>query len=126
MNNFIPIFQEHVHAARWNLEQLIDREGTLVLTLMDDARGRIKLSFDSYLSFRKLDEGDALLTLANMRRSGGTAKYFYRVEDSEFVAWFNKERCGQDSSQAMRHYVVAAVNDVVDVLALDLPIFDVE
>jgi hypothetical protein len=120
-NNFIPIFQEYVRAGRWDLEQLIDREGTLVITLLDDAGHRTKLSFDSYMTYRKLDEGDALLTLANMRKSGGTAKYFYLVEDSDFVVWFNKERCNQDTSQVLRHYVVAAINDVVDILALDPP-----
>jgi hypothetical protein len=124
--NFIPILQERVHDGHWDLEQLLDRGGTLVLALLDDRGRRTRLAFDSYMAYRKLDEGDALLTLAAMRKTGGTAKYFYRVEESAFVAWFNQERCAEESSQNLVHYVVAAENDIVDVLALDPPIVEVE
>ncbi len=123
---FIPILQEYVHDGHWQLEQLVDRGGTLVLTLMDDRGRRAKLSFDSYMAYRKLDEGDALLTLAAMRKTGGTAKYFYRVDESVFVAWFNKERCAEGSTQMLVHCAVAAENDIVDVIALDLPAVEVE
>jgi hypothetical protein len=119
--NFIPIFQEQVGDGHWDLEQLVDREGTLTLTLMDDHGRRTKLLFDSYMAYRKLDEGDAHLMLAAMRRTGGSAKYFYRVEESSFVMWFNQERCAQQSSQDVIHYAIAAENDIVDVLALDPP-----
>ncbi len=119
--NFIPILQEHVRDGQWDLEQLIDSSGILVLTLLDDRGRRIKLSFDSHMAYRKLDEGDALLTLSHMRKTGGTGKYLYRVEDSAFAAWFNQERCDSGSNPSLVHYSVAAANDIVDVLALEPP-----
>lgn len=119
---FIPILQEYVRDGHWELEQLVDRGGILVLTLLDDHGRRTKLSFDSYLAYRKLDEGDALLTLAAIRKTGGTAKYFYRVDESGFIAWFNKERCAEGSRQTLVHCAVTAENDIVDVIALGLPV----
>jgi hypothetical protein len=123
---FIPILQEHVRDGHWDLEQLVDRNGILVLTLLDDHGRRMRLSFDSHMAYRRLDEGDALLTLADMRKTGGTARYFYRVEDSTFAAWFNEERCDSGSNHALVHYSVAAANDIVDVLALEPPAVEAE
>ena len=120
--NFIPIIQEQVADGHWNLEQLLDREGTLSLALQNDRGQRLTLSFDSYMAYRKVDEGDALLMLSQMRKTGGTAKYFYRVEESTFVEWFNLERCAEGSVQDLIHFALAAENDIVDVLALELPI----
>lgn len=123
---FTPIFQEHVRDGHWELEQLVDRGGALVLTLSDDRGRRTKVSFDSYMAYRKLDEGDALLTLAAMRKTGGTAKYFYLVDESSFIAWFDKDRCNDGSVQALVHCTIAADNDIVDIIALDLPVVEAE
>jgi hypothetical protein len=123
---FFPILQEHVRDGHWDLEQLVDRNGILVLRLLDDHGRRIKLLFDSHMAYRKLDEGDALLTLADMRKTGGTARYFYRVEESTFLAWFNQERCDSGLNRALIHYAVAAANDIVDVLALEPPAVEAE
>ncbi|NMG68151.1 hypothetical protein GPA19_24790 [Azoarcus indigens] len=121
MSIYIPILQEYVGNVRIDLEELIDRAGCLVLTLARTDGRRIHLKFDSYMAYRKLDEGDALLTLSAMRKTGGLSKCFYRVDDSDFLIWFNAERCGPASGQPLGHYSVAAINDVVDVLSLDPP-----
>jgi hypothetical protein len=122
---FVPIFQEHVSNVHWDLEQLLDCGGTLVLTLIGDHDRQKKIVFDSYVAYRKLDEGDALLMLAIMRETGGTAKCFYQVEDSDFVAWFNKERCSDGvTGSVVRHYAVAATNDIVDVLSIGPPVVE--
>jgi hypothetical protein len=124
--NFTPILQEQVRNGHWDLEQLLDYRGILGLTLLDNHSRQIKLSFNSYMAYRKLDEGDALLMLAAIQKTGGTAKYFYRVENSDFLAWFNRERCANESSQLLIHYTVAAENDIVDILALYPPTVEVE
>jgi hypothetical protein len=121
--NYIPIFQQHVCHERWDLEQLTDREGTLSLTLVDSQQKRMQILFDSHMAYRKLDEGDALLMLANIQKTGGTGKYLYKVEDSTFLAWFNQQRCGDVPGQPLVHYCVAAMNDILDVLAINEPMF---
>lgn len=125
MSNFVPILQEHVRATPFELEELLDRAGTLVLTLSDASDVRIKLKFGAYMAYRKLDEGDALLTLSAMRRSGGTGKVFYRVDDSKFAIWFDAERCNDGRGQPLVHYSVASMNDIVDVLSLEPPIIEI-
>jgi hypothetical protein len=124
MNRYIPILQEHSKGAPLELEQLLDHGGTLILTIVDAHERRIRLLFDSYMAYRKLDEGDALLTLADMKRTGGVGKWFDRVEDSEFLAWFNKESCDARANQNLVHYAIAALNDVVDVVALNAPVVE--
>lgn len=121
MNRYVPILQENLSRAQYELEELVDREGALVLVLANNDGQRVRLKFDSHLAFRKMDEGDALATLAAMRRSGGTGKYFYRVDESEFVAWFNSERYGAAPGQPLIHYAIAAQNDIVDVLSIRAP-----
>jgi hypothetical protein len=101
---------------------LLDHNGVLTLKLVDAQGNAIKVTFDSYLAYRKIDEGDALLTLAEMRNTGGTAKCFYQVQDSAFIAWFNEERCHIDSSDTLIHFSVAASNEIIDVLALQQPV----
>jgi hypothetical protein len=125
MSTYVPILQEHVRGTRFDLEQLVDCAGELSMTLTSTDGHRLELKFDSYLAYRKLDEGDALLMLSAMRNSGGTNRCLYRVDDSDFLAWFNTERCNQTlGSQQLDHYAIATMNDIVDVLALDAPVVE--
>ena len=126
MNRYVPILQEHSKDPPLELEQLLDREGTLILTMVDAHERRIRLLFDSYMVYRKMDEGDSLLTLNDMVKTEGTGKWFYRVEDSEFLAWFNRESCDARANQNLVHYSITALNDVVDVIALDAPVVEFE
>jgi hypothetical protein len=126
MNRYVPILQEFSKLAPLELEQLIDHRGTLTLTMVDAHEQRIKFSFDSYMVYRKMDEGDALLTQVDLEKTGGVGKWFYRVEDSEFLAWFNKESCDARANQNLVHYSITALNDVVDVIALDAPVVALE
>src|SRR5258706_15603868 len=105
MSSCVAILQEQGFRLSLDLMELVDREDVLVLTL-GDADGRcVQVRFDSYVAYRKLDEGDALLTRAAMRRSGGTGKYFYRVEDSDLGAWFHAERCVAGPKPVVRYAV---------------------
>ena len=125
MNKYTPILQQYVGDSQFDLEQLCGRAGVLALTLIDQTGQRIKLSFDTYMAYRKLDEGDALLTIAHIKKTAGTGKYFYRVEDSDFVTWFSKERCDPHVLQKFIHFSVAAINDIVDVISLNEPVVEV-
>lgn len=126
MNRYVPILQEYSKFAPLELEQLVDYEGKLTLIIVDAHERRISLTFDSYMTYRKIDEGDALLTLVDMKKTGGLGKWFYRVEDSELLSWFNKESCDARANQNLVHYSIAALNDVVDVIALDPPVIELE
>ncbi len=126
MNRYVPISQEYLRDGPLELEQLLDHGGTLTLTMVDAHELRIKFSFDSCMVYRKMDEGDALLTQVDLEKTSGMGNWFYRVEDSEFLAWFNKESCDARANQNLVHYSIAALNDVVDVISLVPPVFELE
>lgn len=126
MNKYQPIFEQLLPGAPYELENLTDFEGVLTLTLSGADDRRLTLRFDSYLVYRKMAEGDALLTLSAIKRTGGLAKWFYKVDDSDLVAWFKRERCDDRPQQILEHYVIAALNDVVDIVALCAPDIEVD
>jgi hypothetical protein len=121
MNIYAPILQERFDGSHFEIEQLLDKCGKLSITLVAKSGRKLVLEFDAYVAYRKLDEGDAMLTLSAMQKSGSTTKVLYRVDDSEFLHWFNKERCGPMSANSPVHYTVAGINDIVDVLSLEPP-----
>ncbi|MDB5801455.1 MAG: hypothetical protein JWL63_2394 [Rhodocyclales bacterium] len=123
MNSYTPFSQEYLTKTPFELESLVDRGGVLSLTLSNVSEQKLAISFDSYMAYRKRDEGDALLTLMDMKRTGDTGKYFYLVEPSDFVEWFLKEIFVVEYHQPLTHYLVATMNDIVDVIALGPPSF---
>lgn len=121
MNRYVPVLQDHAARAPFELDQLVDDAGVLTLRLLDAVYRQFDISFDSCMVYRKMDEGDALLALADMRRLGVAAKWFYMVEDSDFTAWFNEQRCDTRSTGDLLHYCIATSNDIVDVISLNAP-----
>lgn len=122
MSVYVPILQAHV--GRFELDQLLDRDGVLMLTLEHEDGRRAFVKFDSYLVYRKRDEGDALRTLDEMRRSTETTKCFYKVEGSDFISWFNAENYADKPLRPMGHYVISTLNDIIDVIALHGPVIE--
>jgi hypothetical protein len=121
MNDYVPIFEEICGEVVFALERLVDQDGALLIELWGDDNRRLNVAFDSYVAYLKMDEGDAILMLGHMKRSGGTTKTFYRVENSEFMSWFHLQSCSVRSNQSLIHYAIGTVNDIVDVLALSPP-----
>jgi hypothetical protein len=118
---YIPFLKEYTLDGRWDLIELFDRGGVLSLNLIDLSGRRLAIIFDSYLLYRKMDEGDAMLTLSLIRNTGGLGKYFYKVEDSDLIRWFQSERCYKKIDESLHHITVAADNDIIDIVTLDLP-----
>ena len=56
-----------------------------------------------------------------LSESGSATKVLCRVDESDFLHWFNKERCGPMPGNSPAHYSVAGINDIVDVLSLGPP-----
>ena len=103
-------------------ETLHEDDGVLSIILTDDQDGGITCTFDAPLAYRKLDEGAALLILAEINMSGGLGSLLYVVEGSEFSDWFRKQSQGT-RRENYQHYCLATINSVIDVLANDPPSF---
>lgn len=123
MNKYAPTFVDLAEKGPFELNQLLDRDGQLSISLSDENDVEHTLIFDDFMLYRKIDEGDALRTLASISDSGLRANWFYIVKDSEFVAWYNYERCRPDSLQELFHFVIATSNDIIDVISLSHPVF---
>ncbi|MEZ5831372.1 MAG: hypothetical protein R3D05_09330 [Dongiaceae bacterium] len=123
MSRYVPILHEHAPSALYDLERLMDERGLLTLHLLQDNSRRRTLVFDGYLAYRKRDEGSALKTLGEVKDSGGLGASFYRVEESEFLAWFEADGHGVNRGRGWMHVAVMTVNDIIDVICRQVPLF---
>jgi hypothetical protein len=121
MSRYSAILQAHASQAPFTLEQLLDKGGTLEILLSGRLGGALVVSFDSYLAYRKMDEGDAMVALSQVASVGLQGRSFYQVEESDYHAWFLAQSYGIHEASAIGHFAVHALNDVVDVLALEAP-----
>lgn len=117
MNTYSKKFQEFSASGGYDLDELVDRKGVLEIRLVDEARRRLSITFDCYLAYRKLDEGDALVTLEEVSRRCELGKSFYVVDDSSFVDWFVSQTYEARSPDDLDHYAVHTINDVIDVIS---------
>jgi hypothetical protein len=117
MNTYFEKFQEFSSLSGYDLDELVDRKGILEIRLIDEGRRRLSITFDCYLAYRKLDEGDALVTLEEVTQRCELGKSFYLVEESSFLDWFVSQTCGSRSRDHLQHYAVHTINDVIDVIS---------
>jgi hypothetical protein len=121
MSRYIPVLQEMALPKPFELRALLDIDGLLELRLESEGGGKLRVRFDSYLAYRKLDEGDAMSILRDIQAGGVPGKSFYRVEESEFVAWFMAQCFSSRAHQPLTHFCILTVDDVIDILARDPP-----
>lgn len=99
--------------------------------LFDDEKILIEVIFkNELLAFRSCDEGDRWKTVDSVLSEYGSdffkGKLFFKVENSEFKEWFEKETFGINNKSEFTHYAFVTPNDIVDVLAFGDPVINVE
>lgn len=121
MSTYREVLQEYAKSGPYDLEELVDRGGVLQLYLIGVRNKSLRIEFDSYIAYRKIDEGDAMVTLSQLATCGKAGKSFYQVASSEFVSWLLEQGYGVRSSQELLHYVVVTVDDIIDVISHGQP-----
>jgi hypothetical protein len=121
MNKYMPLSDDPRLDRVFDLVSMLDFGGTLVVEFQCFKGEKLKLCFDSYLVYRKMDEGDALIALENVADSNCPGRSIYLVQQSDFRNWFRDQSKGVQSSDRIAHYALHALNDVVDVLSIDPP-----
>ena len=111
------LFGDHRYAENY----IVDENGVLTVVLEDESGKRLKISFDAYLAFRKIDEGDALHTLVDISKTSVLRTGLYLVEESEYLRWFHFESKSIHESQKLAHYCLSTVDSVIDVISFDPP-----
>jgi len=112
---------ESFGAGRYAEDRIADEGGVLDVFLEDEAGKRLKVSFSAYLAFRKMDEGDAVHTLADIDETAEPGTRLYSVADSEYLRWFHFESEAIHKSHQLTHYCLTTVDSVIDVISFDPP-----
>ena len=107
--------------GRYAESRMADERGVLDVFLEDETGKELRVSFNAYLTFRKMDEGDAIHTLADIDETSETGTHLYSVEDSEYLRWFHFESEGIHKSHKLGHYCLTTVDSVIDVISFDPP-----
>ena len=108
-------------AGRYAEDRIIDEGGVLVVLLTDEANKSLRVAFNAYLAFRKMDEGDAFHTFADIEETSQPGTHLYAVADSEYLRWFHFESEATHKSQKLTHYCLTTVDSVIDVISFEPP-----
>jgi hypothetical protein len=120
-NLYKPIFQEHAVHSLYDLVEVSDKNGILEIKLVGPVSEKLSLVFDSFIAYRKVDEGDAQVVLSHISALKLQGLSFYEVEKSSFVEWFVNQTFGVRDQNKIKHIAVHTVDDVIDVLSLSMP-----
>lgn len=121
MSRYLAIWQDTAADRRFELDSLSDRAGKLRIEISDETDQKFVITSESYLYYRRLDEGDALIAIGEIRDSAGLARVFYRVEKSGFLEWFDLQNHGIYKDRGLQHFAICTTNDIVDLITFDMP-----
>jgi hypothetical protein len=103
-------------------EESITDTGVVLTIELNAADGtKFVVSFDDYISYRKIDEGDAFHILQDISETSQLGLLIYRVDQSEFIEWLKEENLGVRDSGPLKHFCVLTLDSVIDVIAYDEP-----
>lgn len=118
-NEYVPIHSKLNSTPE--LDEFSDRQGVIEIRLKDLRNNIIIFLFDNHLAYRKLDEGDALVALTQLRATAQLGLLLYEVRNSDFIEWFVAQGYGIRAADDLRHFSIVTLNDVIDVIAFDPP-----
>jgi hypothetical protein len=121
IEKFSPVAQDLVKDSVFDCVELRDDVAGLTIVLSDEDGTGLAILFENFLAYRRLDEGDALKTLSALKPNLERSKTLYIVENSNFISWFNEQSYNTHISQPLYHYVIVAMNDVIDVICSEEP-----
>jgi hypothetical protein len=121
MNVYVPIQHELLAGRRLDDDALLDTRGVLEVRLEDGKGAPVYVRFDDYFVYRKRDEGDSYRTFQELDRVATFKIGLYRVEESEFVQWFGEESAPIRDVTKLKHFWLATLNSIIDVISLDEP-----
>jgi hypothetical protein len=121
MSRLVPVEHAHFADSRYELSELADKRGRLTLQLEGEGGQQVEIFFDDYIFYSKIDEGDALRTLELVKAQSFIGQTLVMAQDSELAAWVADESFGIRSVDQLQHYVILALNDIVNVISLSAP-----
>jgi len=123
MSRYVPTDWPCFQGRSFDDWSLHDAGGVLEITLVDKLSKKVRVSFDDFIAYRKLDGGDALRTVDNVFKEGIRGGGGFIVENSHFLSWLVAESYQIRDAQTMKHFCIITVNSVIDILAFKDPNF---
>lgn len=95
--------------------------------LLENIPKILRIAFSWPRAYRFADESYMLILADELYReaASGQNHWFFEVEDSEYLAWFNTQSFDAYRSQGMRHFLVATGSEIIDVIDSALPRIDI-
>ncbi|WP_404401302.1 hypothetical protein [Pelagibacterium halotolerans] len=122
MKKYIPTLQNHTKGGVFSLECIIDRIVMLDIHLIDSFKNKKCISFDSYISYRKIDEGDAMMILDEISKTSRIGCSFYIVDNSDYIDWIVNQSYGVRDPASMVHYLISTYDDIIEVVTVNPPL----
>lgn len=123
MTSFQPYREDIFDGKLFSFVSIFESGGCLTIKIQAPSGEMISVIFDSFLSYRRIDEGDALKTLSDIKYSCGLGRSIYLVKDSDFIDWFIVQCDGVRDVSCLKHFLIMTVDDLIDVISLDDPFF---
>jgi hypothetical protein len=79
------------------------------------------ITFVDHVAYRKIDEGDAIRILSDVREHVKLGKNCFETYDSDFIAWLLDQSAGYADSHNVRGFLFVLFDDVIEVLSLGAP-----
>lgn len=115
-----------VKVGRYEIMGIIQNKDGLVIVLCDETNA-IRVNFDCFIpAFRSCDEGTRIVPI-DTEKSNYMDVFmqgwpFYKIENSEFSRWLEKESSGVYASSDIKHFVIITNNSIIDILSEYEPI----
>lgn len=122
MQNFFPICDNPDLISDLECIELRDSKLGLEIFCETAAYDLWVFRFCDHLTYRMMDEGDALEILSELGK--GKKIGVYKVENSDFLQWFHRQSCGIRVDDDLTHYSIITLNDIIDVIAFSPPIWE--
>jgi hypothetical protein len=122
MRTYKGEFPEYSAKNGYALDSIFDDVNELVIRICGPAKEQVSITFDAPLAYRKVNESDALPFLGEVSASPGMDYMLYEVGGSDFIDWLSQQSYGARKMGDVTHYIVIAMDDIIDVLAFDPPV----
>lgn len=126
MTDFVRLEGAWDKLSPFHILSIIDDMDGLTVSLEEYRKGTLRdrgrLRFDAHYAYRNFNESDLDAYFAGL--GGYFTTGLYVAEDSEWMRWAAAQSVYQELPKGVLHYMVASVEDVLEVLSFEPPLFE--
>lgn len=112
---------EDLPDGRYWLLSVVDDSDRLILRLEDDPGQAVTIVFDEHLAYMRRDESDAYGIVVELSKTIPSNASLCIAEESRLLDLFVAESGGLRDGTGLTHYILVAMDDVMDIIALGEP-----